>query len=315
MEYFLIAFGLALLIKGGDFLLDSSVEIALKFKIPAMIVGLTVVSFATSAPELMVSVISSVNGKSEIALGNVIGSNIANLGLILGITLVFTSIELSKKFLKNDYLFLISSVLLYFLLAKFDLNLSRLDGIILLIFLVVFIWFQIKGVKQNDTSELTNQDVNKRKSNLKIVGIFLIGILMMFFGSDLLVENASLIAQKFGVSERIIAVSIIAVGTSLPELTASLIAIYKKQFAMSLGNVVGSNIINILVVLGVSSVISPIKVDNINFITTDFYVMLLMSLLVLVFYILPKRSFLDYKFGITLLILYSLYMFINFYNI
>lgn len=311
----MIAFGLALLIKGGDFLLDSSVEIALKFKIPAMIVGLTVVSFATSAPELMVSVISSVNGKSEIALGNVIGSNIANLGLILGITLVFTSIELSKKFLKNDYLFLISSVLLYFLLAKFDLNLSRLDGIILLIFLVVFIWFQIKGVKQNDTSELTNQDVNKRKSNLKIVGIFLIGILMMFFGSDLLVENASLIAQKFGVSERIIAVSIIAVGTSLPELTASLIAIYKKQFAMSLGNVVGSNIINILVVLGVSSVISPIKVDNINFITTDFYVMLLMSLLVLVFYILPKRSFLDYKFGITLLILYSLYMFINFYNI
>lgn len=291
------------MIKGGDWVLSSSVQIALKYNIPAIVIGLTIVSFATSAPELMVSIISATKDSPEIALGNVVGSNVANLGLVLGVSLVFMTIKLDKDFFQKEILFLILSTLLYYIVIKFDMTISRLDGLLFVLILIFFIFYQIKRSKVVDDSS-TSKNTSTSYSVIKVILLLLFGGLLMYFGSEMLISNAVKIAQKFNVSERVIAITIISIGTSLPELTASIISIVKKQYAVSVGNVIGSNIFNILAVLGITALIKPIEVTNTDFIGKDFYMMLFMVLLIPLFGIFPKRGFIGAKLGVLYLVLY-----------
>ncbi len=307
MEYLLLLLGIVVLIKGGDWLLNSSVNFSLKLNIPKIIVGLTVVSFATSAPELMVSVLSAFNGSSDLAVGNVIGSNIANIALILPVVLLFSKISLNKSFFQKDYAILLFSTCLFFLLSFYDHNLSSIDGIIFILILIIYVAYLIKSA-QSDTFDDTGAEfVNV--SWVKIILTLLLGIIALYFGSELLVSNAVIIAKKLGVSEKVIGVTIVAIGTSLPELVASLVAIKKKENAISFGNIIGSNIFNILCVLGLTSIIHPIDIAP-SFILFDFWWMLLIVLLIPVFSFIPLKGNIDYKFGIVLLLVYMGYLYL-----
>lgn len=309
MEYLLLLLGFVILIKGGDWLLNSSVNFSLKLNIPKIIVGLTVVSFATSAPELMVSVLSAFNGSSDLAVGNVIGSNIANIALILAVVLLFSKISLNKSFFQKDYVILLFSTFLFYLLSFYDHNLSSIDGIIFILILIIYVAYLIKSARTDTFDDTSAEFVNV--SWVKIILILLLGIIALYFGSELLVSNAIIIAKKLGVSERVIGVTIVAIGTSLPELVASLVAIKKKENAISFGNIIGSNIFNILCVLGLTSLIHPINIAP-SFLLFDFWWMLLIVLLIPVFSFLPQKGTLDYKFGIFLLVAYLGYLYLSF---
>lgn len=309
MEYLLLLLGFVILIKGGDWLLNSSVNFSLKLNIPKIIVGLTVVSFATSAPELMVSVLSAFNGSSDLAVGNVIGSNIANIALILAVVLLFSKISLNKSFFQKDYAILLFSTSLFFLLSFYDHNLSSIDGIIFILILIIYVAYLIKSARTDTFDDSSAEFVNV--SWVKIILTLLLGIIALYFGSELLVSNAIIIAKKLGVSEKVIGVTIVAIGTSLPELVASLVAIKKKENAISFGNIIGSNIFNILCVLGLTSIIHPINIAP-SFLLFDFWWMLLIVLLIPVFSFLPQKGTIDYKFGIFLLVAYLGYLYLSF---
>lgn len=309
MEYILLILGFAILIKGGDWLLSSSVNFSLKLNIPKIIVGLTVVSFATSAPELMVSVLSAFNNSSDLAVGNVIGSNIANIALILAVVLLFSKISLNKSFFQSDFAVLLFSTGLFFLLSFQDHDLSLLDGSILLLVLFIYITYLVKSVR-TESFKITQEEFVDVSWG-KIIVMLLLGITALYFGSELLVNNAIIIAKELGVSEKVIGVTIVAIGTSLPELVASLVAIKKKENAISFGNIIGSNIFNILCVLGLTSIIHPIKVAP-SFIQFDFWWMLSIVLLIPVFSFLPQKGTIDYKFGLVLLVAYLGYLCLSF---
>lgn len=309
MEYLLLLLGFVILIKGGDWLLNSSVSFSLKLNIPKIIVGLTVVSFSTSAPELMVSVLSAFNGSSDLAVGNVIGSNIANIALILAVVLLFSKISLNKFFFQKDYVILLFSTFLFYLLSFYDHNLSSIDGIIFILILIIYVAYLIKSARSDIFDDTSAEFVNV--SWVKIILTLLLGIMALYFGSELLVSNAIVIAKQLGVSEKVIGVTIVAIGTSLPELVASLVAIKKKENAISFGNIIGSNIFNILCVLGLTSIIHPINIAP-SFLKFDFWWMLLIVLLIPVFSFLPQKGTIDYKFGIVLLTTYLGYLYLSF---
>jgi cation:H+ antiporter len=309
VEYLLLLLGFVILIKGGDWLLNSSVNFSLKLNIPKIIVGLTVVSFATSAPELMVSVLSAFNGSSDLAVGNVIGSNIANIALILAVVLLFSKISLNKSFFQKDYVILLFSTFLFYLLSFYDHNLGSIDGIIFILILIIYVAYLIKSARTDTFDDTSAEFVNV--SWVKIILTLLLGIIALYFGSELLVSNAIIIAMKLGVSERVIGVTIVAIGTSLPELVASLVAIKKKENAISFGNIIGSNIFNILCVLGLTSLIHPINITP-SFLLFDFWWMLLIVLIIPVFSFLPQKGTIDYKFGIFLLVAYLGYLYLSF---
>lgn len=305
MEYLLLILGLVILIKGGDWLLNASVSLSLKLNIPKLIVGLTVVSFATSAPELMVSVLSALNNSPDIAVGNVVGSNIANIAFILGVVLLFSSISLNNSFFQKDFFVLVYSSILFFIFSFWDGKLGFWDGLILLISLIVYIIILMKSMKGHEPEIIVDNIVHT--SWFKIIFLLIIGVLSLYFGSELLVNNSVSIAKQLGVSEKLIGITIIAVGTSLPELVASLVAIKKKENAISFGNIVGSNIFNILGVLGISSIIHPINVAS-SFLLFDFWWMISLVLLIPIFSFLPKRGTIDYKLGILMLLIYGGYL-------
>ncbi|WP_010134700.1 calcium/sodium antiporter [Ochrovirga pacifica] len=303
MALLFIVLGLTLLIFGGDWLLKGSVAISTKLNLSRVVIGMTVVSFATSAPELIVSVRSALDGFSDIALGNVIGSNIANLALVLGVTVCLSSIQIQSSFYKLDWpIMMISSVLLYVFIFK-DHELDSYEGIILFGFLIVFLIYLIKFQK-NKTLEVMEdvetEDISSAKTSIYLI----LGGVGLWGGSELLINGAVDLASKLGISERIIAVTVVSVGTSIPELAASVIAILKNEKAISLGNLVGSNIFNILAVLGITSLIHPVKVNDLQIVTNDIYWMLFIALLILLLSLLPKTKHLGLKEGIVLLASY-----------
>jgi cation:H+ antiporter len=303
MNFLLITGGLFLLILGGNWLLKSAVALSLKLNISKIVIGMTVVSFATSAPELIVSINAALNGASDLALGNVVGSNIANISLILGVTLLFGSMEVQKSFYKTDWpVMILASVFLFFFLTN-DKIITKFEGVIFVSLLIVFLIFLLRFQKTAVIEEISEE--HEQLPLFKIIFLLGIGGLGLWGGSEFLINGATSLAKDFGVSDRVIGVTIVSVGTSIPELAASIIAIIKKEKAISLGNLVGSNIFNILGVLGITAIITPVQVIDQKFLTNDIFWMLATSLLILPLVFLPKFLRLNWIDGVILLFMYS----------
>jgi cation:H+ antiporter len=305
MDYIAIGLGLFLLIKGGDWLMEAAVNMSLKLNIPKIIIGMTVVSFATSAPELIVSIKAALLGHPDLALGNILGSNVANLAFVLGIVILIAPIGVAKNFYKLDWpMMFLSSLTFYFFVFQ-DGILSSTEGLILVILLFVFLLFLLffrgKTIKENA--------VEASISSKKMIGALLVvGGFFLWLGSEVLIKGAVSLAQDLGVSERIISISIVSVGTSIPELTASLIAIINKEKALSLGNLIGSNVFNVLAVMGITSLIRPIVVEDQNLLEVDFLWMLGISLSILPLVFLFKRYKLGRIEGVILLVSYVFFI-------
>ncbi len=302
-----ILIGLVLLIAGGNWLLKSAVALSLKLNIPKIVIGMTVVSFATSAPELIVSVKAALEGFPDLALGNVVGSNIANLGFVLGITVLLGSIDVNKSFYTTDWPVMILASLLFFGFIYFDGELQQYEGIIMVIFLFLFLVYLLRFQKPAVVDELPEDDVPLPL--YKIVLFFGLGGVALWGGSELLINGAVGLAKVFGVSERIIAVTVVSVGTSIPELAASVIAVIKKEKAISLGNLVGSNIFNLLAVLGITSIITPIKAMDEGLLSNDIFWMLGISFLILPLVFIPKGLRLGWRDGIVLVGVYIVFIY------
>ena len=307
MNLILILVGFAFLISGGDLLLKSAVSISLRLRIPKIIIGMTVVSFATSAPELIVSLKSALEGFPDLAVGNIIGSNIANLGLVLGITLLVTKMDVQKSFFTTDWLVMMIASFLFYVFMVNDLMISFLEGVILFSSLILFIIYLL--VYQKDALIDEGSDEGLILSNSKNLMFLILGIVGLWVGSELLIKGAVDAAKDFGVSERIIGISVVSVGTSIPELVTSLIAVIKKEKAISLGNLIGSNIFNILAVIGLTSMITPINIVEQALSSRDIYWMLAISFSILLLVFLPKKMQLDKNSGAFLLVLYIVFIY------
>lgn len=312
MDVILMLVGFVLLVVGGDFLVRASVALSLKFNISKMVIGMTVVSFATSAPELLVSLQAALEGSPAIAINNVIGSNIANIGLVLGITAIIGPIIVRKDFYKMNWpVMMLFSVVLYYFLWN-DTVLTQMEGFLLLVGLIVFLGVLIRNARKEEVSSEEEEDALVAIASHKIVLGFLIGGIALYFGSEFLVSGAKDIANNLGVSEGVISITMIAIGTSLPELAASIIAAMKGEKAISLGNLIGSNIFNIGSVLGITALIKEIPVTEPQILARDIFWMLgfAASLIPLVF--IPKRFVLNRFKGIVLFLGYGLFIYLVF---
>jgi len=300
----LLIFGLTVLIIGGNLLLKAAVSISLRFGIPKLLIGMTVVSLATSAPELIVSIKSALKGSPDLAISNVLGSNIANLGLVLGITILFSPISISKSVYRKEWPIMMFSAI-YFLIVIVDGTISKIEGGILVCFLVMTISALIK---LRDKSEVELENSNE-DSLFKSLFILFFGGLFLYYGSEWFIDGAIMLANSFGISERIIGITVVSVGTSIPELVTSLVAVFNKEKSISLGNLLGSNIFNVFAVLGITSLVTPLTVLDQSIINYDIYVMLFFAAIILPLIFFPKKLVLGRKEGIIILLFYTLYVF------
>ncbi len=303
--------GFILLVVGGEFLVRSSVALSFKLNLSKIVIGMTVVSFATSAPELLVSLQAALNGSPAIAINNVVGSNIANIALVLGITAIIGAIGVDRSFYRVNWpiMLMFSGTLWYFLYN--DKQLIAIEGAVLFVSLIVFIIYIIKS--QKPTEELDDvDDALADVSNVKISIWLIIGALALYFGSEWLVEGATDIAERLGVSQAVIGVTMIAIGTSVPELAASVIAALKQEKAISLGNLIGSNIFNIGSVLGLTSMIKTIPVTDASILTRDIFWMLLFAAIILPLALLPSRHKIGRLKGLVLVVLYVVFIYLVF---
>jgi len=307
-----VLLGFVLLILGGELLVKASVGLSFKFNISKAVIGMTVVSFATSAPELLVSMQSALNGHSDIALGNVIGSNIANIVLVLGVTALIAPLFVNKYFYKLNWpTMLVFSVLLYWFLYN-DKIISQFEGLVLFGLLIGFIIILIKKATVLGVGIEEIDDNLTESSNLKIVLWFLIGGVALWGGSELLIDGAIKMAEKFNISERIISISVVAVGTSIPEMATSIIAAVKKEKSISLGNLIGSNIFNIGSVIGITALVKPIPLLDQKLLNSDMIWLLCFSVLLLPLVFLPKSYKISRYKGAFLLITYILFIYTTF---
>jgi cation:H+ antiporter len=304
-----IILGLVLLIAGGNWLLKSAVALSLRLNIPKIVIGMTVVSFATSAPELIVSIKSALDGFPDLALGNVVGSNIANLGLVLGVTTFLGSIDVQRSFYTTDWPVMMLASLLFFGFIYFDGELQQYEGIIMVAALFLFLVYLLRFQKQAVVEEMPEDDVPL--SLYKTVLFLGIGGAALWGGSELLIDGAVGLATVYGVSERVVAVTVVSVGTSIPELAASIIAMLKKEKAISLGNLIGSNIFNLLAVLGITSIITPIGVVDQALLSNDIFWMLGISFLILPLVFIPKGLRLGWRDGLVLVTVYAVFVYIT----
>ena len=306
-----VILGFVLLVVGGEFLVRSSVALSFKLNISKMVIGMTVVSFATSAPELLVSLNAALSGSPAIAINNVVGSNIANIGLVLGITALIGTIKVDKSFYKLNWPVMMIFSLLFFEFLRNDNKLSTLEGGLLFIGLLVFIFILLKRAKAQDVSDEVD-DTLAQVSNFKMVLWLIIGGSALYFGAKWLVDGAVDIAQYIGVSEAVISVSMIAIGTSVPELAASVIAVAKQEKAISLGNLIGSNIFNIGSVLGMTSIIKEIPITDPLILSRDIFWMLFFAAVLLPMIFIPKRFQFNKLEGVILVGTYSTFIAIIF---
>lgn len=314
MSIFLVIVGLALLVVGGDFLVRASVGLSFKLKISKLVIGMTVVSFATSAPELLVSLQAALDGVSDIALGNVIGSNIANIGLVLGITAIITPLAIDRDFYRLNWpMMMIASFVLYFFL-KNDMVLTALEGLILFMALVLFLIILIRNSRKSRKVNLEDvDDTLAEVSNFKIVAWLTIGAAGLYFGSEWLVEGAKQLAKALGISDYAISVTVIAIGTSVPELAASVIAALKKEKAISLGNLIGSNIFNIASVLGLTALVKPIVVnpETPEILSTNIFWMIGFAAILIPLMLIRKRFEIGRLKGVFLFGAYIVFIYIT----
>ena len=271
MSYFLIVIGLAILIFGGDILVQGASGIAKKLRLSPLVIGMTVVAFGTSAPELMVSLKAALMDSPEIALGNVIGSNIANISLVLGITVLILPLAIDVNYKNIDWTVMFGASMLFFIWA-FDGVISRIEGIMMFIMIIIFTWLIIRNSRRKNKKK--PKDESEIVPNIYLsIGKNLVGLVMLYFGSQWLVEGSINVAKDFGIEERIIGVTVIAFGTSVPELVASIMAAIRKETDISIGNLIGSNIFNILCVIVLTAAIKPITISE-KIINPDMFWML-----------------------------------------
>ncbi|MGS2761061.1 calcium/sodium antiporter [Sinomicrobium sp. M5D2P9] len=311
MNIAFIIIGLVLLVFGGDWLLRAAVGMSLRLHIPRMVIGMTVVSFATSAPELIVSVKSALDGFPDIALGNVVGSNIANLGLVLGITVILSAITVQKSFYKMDWPFMMLASLVLYGFIFFDGIIQRWEGMVLFGLLILFILVMFRSKGKDEVSDEVSEMADKIPGTGRIFLFLLIGGTALWGGSELLIRGAVGMAGHYGVSERVIAVTVVSIGTSIPELAASIMAVLRKEKAISLGNLLGSNIFNILAVLGITAMITPIQAKDERLINSDLYWMLGYALIILPMVFIPKKMRLGILEGIILLGFYIAFVYMT----
>ena len=307
MDFLGILFGIILLSHGGDVLTKSSVDLSLKFSVPKIIIGMTVVSFATSAPELIVSLNATLNGFSNFAIGNVIGSNIANIGLVLGIITIIYPITLQQRFYTSDFPILMLSTFLFYLLLITGNKISRGEGIVLLV-LISLILIYLFLYQKKSISEFSDVGDTSKISIPKSIFYVLFSGLLLWLGSETLIKSAISVANKYEISERVISVTMVAIGTSIPELAASVVASIKKQNDLSIGNLIGSNIFNLLVVIGITSTVLPIEQIDSKIIFNDMLWVILFSAIILPLAYLKRRNILTRKKGIILLTLYLIFL-------
>ncbi|QTY26930.1 calcium/sodium antiporter [Flavobacterium sp. CS20] len=316
MDYLLLFLGVSLLVIGGEFLVRSAVSISLKLNISKMIVGLTVVSFATSVPELFVSVFATLEGKPDFALGNVVGSNIANIGLVLGVTAIIHKLSTDKDFNRFYWpIMMLFSIFLYYFLSTEQI-LSAFEGLILLIGIVIYLLFLI--IRTRTKKNIVIEDVDEKLklvSYFKVIIWLLLGIIGLYYGSEWLVSGATGIALDLGVSDRVISITMVAFGTSVPELTASIMATIKKEKDLSLGNLIGSNIFNIGSVLGITALIHPLQLESTEMLNSDLIWMIAFAFVLMPLALLiPQRFYINRLKGIILLIGYMVFIFMTFFR-
>lgn len=308
MDYILLGLGLVILLYGGKILVDGASAIAVKLGMSAGLIGLTIVAFGTSAPELLVSVNAALKGNSDISIGNVVGSNIANIGMVLGISGLFYPILIRKSALRFDYSMTLLVTLLFYGLS-YNGMIELWEGILLFSLFIAFNIFLFRNSGQGlaDESEVIEEvEQVKGYSWLVAVSLFFGGIVGLYFGSELLVNNAIKISREFGVSERVIGVTIIAIGTSLPELITSIMAALSKNTDMAIGNILGSNIMNILSIIGITAIIKPIGVSD-DFLNSDFLWMIGFTLLL--FPLIRTKMRISFVEGLILIIGYGAYLY------
>jgi len=302
-----IAIGFAMLMLGAQWLVDGSSAIARKYHIPEIIIGLTIVSIGTSMPELMVSLTSALEGHSDISIGNVIGSNLCNLLLILGLTSLIAPLKFQKNTKKYEIPIMVDATILVFILANVGKSISRFDGLIISIVFIMFILYTIFSAKKSMNNDI-KQDTKKDKKQNAFMAILkiVLGIVLLKIGGDVSVDNAIIVARELGVTEKVIGLTIIAIGTSLPELITSVVAAHKGDIDIAIGNIVGSNIFNVLLILGVSSMISPITYSlSYNF---EFIYVIIASILLYMFAATGKKYTMTKLNGLIYLLMYGAYM-------
>ena len=306
MDIFYFFLGLVLLILGGDFLVKGSVALALRMRVSMVVIGLTVVSFATSAPELIVSVYSALTGHPDMAIGNVIGSNIANISLVLGLTALVYPLSFKKRLYQFDIPVMLTACVLFAIFLFTNALLEAWEGFVFIVLLGLLTLYLIQKSRKQ---ELLSKEVNVNSISLFKLSFYLVsGGTFLYFGSHFLVNGASGLAREIGLSERIISVSIVAFGTSVPELAASIIAALKKQKDLSIGNLIGSNIFNVLAVLGITSMVKPIAVLDQSLLTNDIWWMLGISVLLYPLMFLFKKDHFGRVEGLVLLMVYTIYI-------
>ena len=297
----LLLIGFLFLIKGSDFFVDGSSSIASILKIPTIIVGLTIVAFGTSAPEAAVSITSSFTGNNALAVSNVIGSNLFNMLVVIGVGALLSNLLMEEIVLKRDLPFLLAITLLLSAFIVLGWNITQIEGIILIIILVIYIYFLIKGARNSDTADYVEKP---KYTTPKSIILILVGVCGIILGGDLVVDSASYIALAFGMSETLVGLTIVAIGTSLPELVTSITAIRKGENQLLIGNVIGSNIFNILFVLGASSAISTITLDS----SLLFDVILMIAVTVICYIFGKTQDRYSKKEGAVLLLIFIAYM-------
>ncbi|MDC2975233.1 calcium/sodium antiporter [Bacteroidota bacterium] len=310
MNIVFIFLGFLLLVVGGEFIVRSSVALSLKFNISKFVIGMTVVSFATSLPELIVSVNASLNNSPSIAINNVIGSNIANIGLVLGLISILGKITVDNYFYKRDWPWMFFfSLLMWFFISQ-DSVLQKYEGLILFLILIFFTFTIIKKSNYLDFKGSIDDELLKT-SNFKIFVWLIISSITLYFGSEFLVDGAVNLAKQISISEAVISVTIVAIGTSVPELAASLVAIAKKEEGISVGNLIGSNIYNIGSVLGITAMIKEIPIAE-EIIQRDIIWMLIFALIVIILAIIPRKNYLTSLKGLIMFSMYLYFIYIAF---
>jgi len=307
----LIVLGFILLIKGADLLVDGASNIAKKFHIPEIIIGLTIVSIGTSLPELFVSITSAIDGYPDMAIGNVVGSNIANMLLILGMSAIIKSIAFKKETRLIEIPICLAVSIIFMILCNIGQDITRIDAGILIALFVAFIIYTIvmafKGNEFEKNEEETEQIEDKtNESAIKNIIYIILGIVLLKFGGDFTVDNAVNVAKFFNLSEKLISVTILAVGTSLPELVTSVSAAIKGKSDIAIGNIIGSNIFNMLLIIGVSALIKPI-LYNLSY-NIDMIFVIAATLILALFPVIPPKNKMTRINGIIYVIIYIVYL-------
>jgi len=315
LTYVLLFAGFACLVKGADWFVEGSSSVAKLLRVPSIIIGLTIVSFGTSAPEAAVSITAAIQGQNDIAMGNIVGSNFFNLLAVVGICSFIAPVKTSRNMLKKEFPLLIIATAILLIMCmdtfifKADGNaIGRIDGIILLIIFALFlgnqVYYALQSMKISAREPRTEEEKSQTLSPLKSILFIILGLILVIVGGNLVVDNASKIAESFGLSQAFIGLTIVALGTSLPELVTSVIAAKKGENDLALGNIIGSNIFNILFILGASATIHPISVG----INSIYDTLILLMVSVIAFLFAKNKREISRNEGIIMILMYAAYM-------